>query len=154
MTDLFGKDLFGQETIRALSWRQPFGTLMLHGKLETRSWFTTYRGLVLICISDQKVNHAKTLELAGPGGVKLIDDFYKANKINPDLVIGKAIAVGRLVNCRAMRKEDEKAAFVDYKPGLFVHFYEDVRRIEPIPWKGSQRWGRVDPSVSETFKFL
>lgn len=149
------RDLFGQEEIKALSWRQPFATLMLYGKLETRTWFTTYRGLVLICASDIKVNHAKTLELAGPGGVKLIDDFYKVNKINPDLVIGKAIAVGELVNCRAMTPADHKRAFVDYRPGLFVHVYRNVRRIEPMPFKGAQRWTtNIPPDYLESIKYL
>ena len=39
------------EPIKALSWKQPYASLMLKGKIETRSWPTNYRGLVLICAS-------------------------------------------------------------------------------------------------------
>jgi len=34
-------DLFNEETILALSWKQPFATAMLYGKIETRVWNTT-----------------------------------------------------------------------------------------------------------------
>lgn len=37
--------------LRALSWKEPYATLMLHGKVETRTWPTDYRGLVLNCVA-------------------------------------------------------------------------------------------------------
>ena len=147
-------DLFGQEAIKALTWKQPFATLMLYGKLETRSWATTYRGLVLICVGKEKPDHTETLRLAGEGGFKLINEFYQKHKINPELVLGKAIAVGRLTRCRAMQPGDAKAAFVDYVPGLFIHEYTDVRRIEPVAFTRSQRWQNLDPDFLESLKFI
>lgn len=39
--------------IRALSTKQPYASLMLHGKVETRTWDSKYLGWVLICASKQ-----------------------------------------------------------------------------------------------------
>lgn len=44
---------YGDVELRALSWKEPFASLMLLGKIETRVWDTKYRGLVLICASKQ-----------------------------------------------------------------------------------------------------
>lgn len=39
---------FFEGEIRALWWKEPFGTLMTYGKVETRVWDTKYRGWVLL----------------------------------------------------------------------------------------------------------
>ena len=132
------------ETIKALSWKEPYGTLMLYGKIETRVWKTSYRGLVLICASKKSYNLGEVFRISG-------GDLYRAiwNKIFPDknkysvnvsdnlFYCGKAFAIGELIDCRPMRKEDEDKCFVRYYPDLYCHVYQNVTKIEPFFWKGS-----------------
>jgi hypothetical protein len=47
---------FLNQEIRALTWKEPYASLMLHGKIETRTWYTKYRGLVLICAGLKHYN--------------------------------------------------------------------------------------------------
>jgi hypothetical protein len=60
---------------------------------------------------------------------------------------GKAIAIGRLTDCRPMKLEDEDKCFVQYCPDLFCHIYENVQAIKPFPWKGSQGWKEVSIEI-------
>ncbi|CAB4218363.1 hypothetical protein UFOVP1596_17 [uncultured Caudovirales phage] len=137
--------------IRALSWKQPFATLMLHGKIETRTWPTKYRGLVLICASKQPYGFNTIKEIAGDYQYNRIMELI----IDVPLHYGHAIAVGKLVDCRPMWKDDEDACFVQYFPSaLWCHVYEDVRAIEPMPFKGKQGWGKLDQEFINRIKFL
>lgn len=138
------------ETLRALSWKQPYATLMLHGKIETRTWYTKYRGLVLICASKLPYHQEVFHEISGKEQYKRIWE-----NVDPDdTITGHAIAIGRLVDCRSMLIRDEDKCFVKYHPDLYCHIYEDVKPIVPIPWKGSQGWKTVDPEFIKTIKFL
>jgi hypothetical protein len=74
-------------------------------------------------------------------------------KINPGFE-GKAIAIGRLIDCRPMRKEDEDKCFVQFFPDLFCHVYTDVQAIKPFPWKGKQGWSEVSPEVKSKIILL
>ena len=164
-------DLFGQEKMLALSWKQPFGSAMLIGKVETRVWATKYRGPVLVCLSKAGYSEASARSICGDDlFVKMCQKLFSVQS-SLDLY-GMAIATGRLVNCREMRPEDEAAAFVQYrapwteertgKDGivrkvnqrLYCHFYEDVRPIVPFPWKGCQGWSEVPESLIQTIKYI
>lgn len=155
MIDLFGEQ---PEIIRALSWKQPYAELMFHGKIETRTWNTNYRGLVLICASKTSYHRDQVINISGTDQLKRIEAVlgrpfsYKDKAFNP----GYAVGIGELVDCRLMRPEDEDLCFVEYrdilyeaeayqqsKP-LYCHIYKNVRRITPIPWTGSQGWKTVD----------
>jgi hypothetical protein len=159
-------DLFGEEEIRALSWKQPYADLMFEGKIETRTWDTKYRGLVLICSSKYGYNFSHIYPISGDIQMVRMENvlekckghFY-GNNFDIEYQHGLAIGVGRLVNTRIMTGGDEDDCFVQYrdpwieeikdkKTGkiklvqkrLWCHIYEDVKRIEPFPWKGSQGW--------------
>jgi hypothetical protein len=152
-------ELFDNEKILALSWKQPFGTAMLAGKIETRVWSTRYRGPVLICTSKIGYNIKAAKVITGNGQYERLINaclpFYETLDL-----FGYAIAIGRLVDCREMREEDEDKTFVQYKAPwtecregkrgmytidrrVYCHIYEDVRPIKPHPWRGSQGWGFV-----------
>ncbi|MFA5403311.1 MAG: hypothetical protein WC358_00080 [Ignavibacteria bacterium] len=120
--------------IMALSWKEPYGTLMLHGKIETRSWKTNYRGLVLICASKKSYNIDSVFDISN--NIDIINRVVPVYDKYP-LTEGKAIAIGKLIECRPMKEEDEKKAFVKYYPDLFSWIFEDVKAIEPFAWKGS-----------------
>lgn len=67
---------------------------------------------------------------------------------------GYAIAVGRLIDCRKMKPEDEDKTFVKYRPDLYCHIYQDVRPIKPIAWKGSQGWRTVEQEIINKIVFI
>jgi len=142
--------------VRALSWKQPYGTLMLYGKEETRTWHTNYRGLVLICISKKQYSMVEILNISGEYQtqrlMKCLSD-NRAVEIGPTL--GKAIAIGRLADCRimtlqnAIKTNQQDKTFVQYSYGLYRHIYKDVVRIQPFDWKGSQGWRILSEDVKK-----
>lgn len=128
----------------ALSWKEPFASLMLHGKIETRTWPTKYRGLVLICASKVSYSAGSILEISGSDYTRIENICgYKWEMCTP----GYAIAIGRLVDCRPMQPKDEAKCFVKYYKDLFCHIYEDVQPITPIAWKGKQGWTNVSQDL-------
>lgn len=144
------------QELRALSWRQPYGELMLYGKIETRTWSTKYLGWVLICTSIKDYPIDEVQRISGQKQFFRIVDGLSERilaKGRPSYS-GYAIAIGRLVDCRPMTLEDEDACFVQYKPGLFCHVYEDVQAIQAIPWKGSQGWKMVSDDVKNQIRLL
>ena len=68
--------------------------------------------------------------------------------------LGKAIAVGELVDCRPMTKDDEDACFAEYHEGKYCHVYKNVRPIEPIAFKGKQGWSSVSPDLENSLKYI
>jgi len=126
------------QPIRALSWKQPFASLMIYGKIETRTWPTTYRGLVLICASKQPYSVAQVQNICGDHQFDRVMDAMVA--LSWHRTLGHAIAVGRLVDCRPMRPKDEDKCYVQCYPDLWCHVYEEVMPIVPFPWLGSRGW--------------
>lgn len=139
-TDLFSKEFF--LPLQALTWKLPFAAPMLHGKIETRSWNTLYRGLVLICAGLEEYKEENLILTCTTKQIKQLKDISESDQAGK--LMGVAIAVGRLVNTRVMAKKDQEKAFVKYNSGLFVHIYEDVSRIEPFKFTGVQKWKTVD----------
>lgn len=127
--------------IRALSWKQPFAELMLHGKIETRVWDTKYRGLVLICSSKVGFYTDELRRISGVNQmIRMLDIPIAESALD---VFGKAIAIGRLVDSRPMLDTDQDKCFVKYNSNLFCHVYENVIPIVPFDWKGSQGWKKL-----------
>lgn len=137
--------------IRALNWKQPFASLMLHGKIETRTWDTKYRGFVLICASKKEYTDEQLDSISGLRQTNRIINTLHPFNINEWL--GKAIAIGRLVDCRPMRRRDEDKCFVKYRPELYCHIYEDVDPIEPIEWIGAQKWKKVSEEIMNSLQY-
>lgn len=134
-----------EKSYRALSWREPFASLMLppFNKIETRSWSTKYRGPVLICASQKAYSGNTVARICGEKQwYRIIDLISNKELYGPGHISasGNAIASGYLVDCRPMTKADEEKCFVQYFPDLWCHVYEDVRPIKPFPWKGTRRW--------------
>lgn len=135
--------------VLALSWKEPYGSLMRYGKIETRTWKTNYRGLVLICTSKQPYSHSQILQISAEQVERihelLINTFPR--NLFKNCEFGKAIAIGRLIDCRPMQPEDEEKTFVTYYPDLYCHVYRDVTPIEPFDWKGKQGWSAVPDEI-------
>ncbi len=142
------KDQIGpNEKVFALSWRQPFLSLMPppHDKIETRTWDTTKRGWVLMCASQKPYEQGKLFGICGHNQLARINQALKG--IDLSSTYGKAIMVGRIVDSRPMHKNDQDRCFVQYYPDLFAHVYIDVYAIKPLPWKGQLSWKEVTDDV-------
>ncbi len=133
--------------IKALTWNQPFASLMLLGKIETRTWNTNYRGLVLICSGLKYMNSRKFIEVIG-------DQMSRIPNILPSFVFGKAIAIGELAECRKMIESDADQCFVQFDLMLYCHIYQNVQAIKPLEWKGVQGWKTVDLEFKKRIEFL
>lgn len=137
--------------VRALTWKAPYAQLMLHGKVETRVWNTSYRGLVLICCG---LGTYSDYELALVAGLKQEERIAKAiaqHKLYND-VRGYAIAIGELYDTRRMERKDEDVTFVHYRPELFCHYYRNVQPIEPLRYKGQQGWRSLPEDIIRSIK--
>ena len=144
------------QKLLALSWKQPYAELMLHGKIETRTWQTKYRGWVMICASKTGYNFNQVHGIAGDKQIVRITEALGRNNDHylNNYRAGIAIAIGRLIDCRPMRKDDEDKCFVEFYPDLFCHVYDNVKAIKPIIWKGTQGWKEVTEDIKKQIVFL
>jgi hypothetical protein len=141
------------QKLLALSWKQPFAELMLHGKIETRVWNTHYRGWVLICASQKGYSYSQVNGISGDHQLGRISRLIGFSGLERGTE-GKAIAIGRLIDCRPMLPEDADNCFVQYYPDLFCHIYDNVQSIEPFPWKGSQGWKEVSEDIKRQINII
>ena len=107
-------------TIKALSLRQPFATLIATGlkKIETRKWQTPYRGPLLICASAGKPMTGTGLDLG--------------DKVPR----GQALCIVDLDDCRPMTTRDELFACCPVYPRAQSWILSNLRPIEPFAVKG------------------
>lgn len=100
--------------IKAISLHQPWASMIAQGSktIETRFWYTDYRGDLLI-VSTKKP------EIKG-------------------LLCGFALCVVNLIDCRPMNVSDECDARCPWKRGLFSWVLSDIRKIEPFRVRGYQ----------------
>lgn len=139
------------EMIYALSWKQPYGTLMLHDKIETRSWHTNIRGKILICLSKLPYKFEQVKNISGEEDAFEIFTQFKSD---PTWNLhGHAIAIGTLVDCRRLLPSDKKT-FVEFYPDLFAWIFKDVHRIQPFPWKGSMGFKALKPEEKKLIKLI
>jgi hypothetical protein len=128
------------EKVMALSWNQPYASLMLHGKQETRGRATNVRGWVLICSCKTPYLTHKIQEISGHAQRSRIEKVVEEKMVAQNL--GEAIAIGKLTGCRPMTRADEDLCFVQFKPaaGLWIWIFEEVHPIKPFIWHGKQGW--------------
>lgn len=142
---------FNKDNIKGLAIKQPYADLVVHhGKVETRTWDTQYRGYVLFTASTQPYTW-KTVEMISSS--QIISIVSKVNYLS-GFRTGVAIGIGKLVSTRLMTKEDEKIALVDFQQGLFLHFYEDVTPIHPFKIKGKLGLFTLEESDIEKIQII
>lgn len=116
--------------IKAISIRQPAASKIARSEktMEIRTWYTSYRGPILIVSSKSRVNQ-------GP--------------------IGVALAVVDIIDCRRMIKSDELAACCEFDPTWFSWVLANPRLIpEPFPVKGQLSIYEVELPNSEHYGIL
>jgi len=138
--------------MKSLTVYQPWASLIAQGekKIETRGWYTKYRGP--LAIHAGAARKAEYMDLAWE------EPFYSAllpqRKPHPSDPTLKCIyypwmsiiAICNLVDCIPITPEftaglsDRELAFGDYSPGRFAWRLEDVRQLKtPIEAKGHQK---------------
>lgn len=151
------ESIYKGEPIRALHMKNPYCALMYHGKQETRLWPTHYRGYVLLCCSKAAYSIDTVIDISGEIQIQRI---IKTLSFTPDLVSksmnGKAMLLGKLVDCLPMEKEHEDICFVKYTPDIlrYRHIYEDVYMIEPFELKGAQKWQKLSDEIISKIKLI
>ena len=131
--------------IRCISLWQPWASLMACGAkhLETRSWNTKVRGEVHIHASQTK----KGIEELRHAPLATIESMEKAlglpmGRWATELPYGAIIARGILYDtapaAEGLELFPDQEPFGDFGPNRFVHAYETLTPIEPIPRRGSQ----------------
>lgn len=109
--------------MKAISLWQPWASLIREGKktIETRRWYTHFRGDLVICST-------KNPPVAGR-------------------LCGYALCIVQVTGCRLMRKEDEPLALCSWEPGRWAWLLRDIRPIEPFPVHGRQGFFDLDASL-------
>lgn len=146
------QDLFGNEKIMALSWNQPFASLMLHGKIETRKYKTNVRGRILICSCKEVYPNYKLFNISGPLHMLKINETL-CDELTKEL-LGYAIAIGNLTDCRKMQLQDSMLTFTNFTENLWCWIFKDVRRIKPFEWKGKQGWKKLNENEKGKIEIL
>lgn len=150
--------------MKTLSISQPYATLIAVGakKIETRSWYTLYRGPLAIHAAKGFPKWARSI----CGEPRFHEALWRAGyelgvQSSDCLPVGAIVATCRLVDCKrivtnahmfnvtgassAYRASNELAppgqpelSFGDYAHGRYAWMLEDVvRMLEPIPAKGA-----------------
>lgn len=161
------------EIIRALWLKQPFASLMLHGKIETRTYPTKVRGKVLLCSCKQPFDYKKVIEISREQ-VGRINDALQVHYST--LPLGVAICVANLVSCHPMRLLNEDKCFVKFHEPwvevrtkkkfskttgkwelveekiikrLWCWIFDDVQAVEPFELDGKQGWAILDEETKD-----
>lgn len=142
--------------MKCLSLWEPWATLIARGdkQIETRSWFTSYRGPLAI----QAAKTSKSLCIWGPIWLQADSDIKARLKQVPECPrpwpLGSIVAVATLFDCvptvpLADVLSMKERAFGDYTIGRFAWVLKDVRALsKPIPVRGYQGLWDLDPEVT------
>lgn len=159
------------DIIRSLGFYQPFGSLMLHGKIETR-WCREGRkppfplGNYLLYTTLKSCDEQTLVRWCGK---QIMYNIFETLKNEPTKTKeGYAIAIATLKHVSSMIKEQEQECFVEYKG---VRLKEDakgnwhpyrqqclwflnIERIEPFQFKGKQGVGILTDEQKSQIKIL
>lgn len=140
---------------KAISLWEPWASCVKTGakRIETRSWYTNYRGELVICAAKKwDSNNSHLLSrwnfqggLAPLVGQPLDFSFKSWPGINEEhLNFGKAVAIVDLVDCKktelmTIGEIETEQTFGDFTPGRFAWIFDNIRAINPpFNVKGSQ----------------
>lgn len=137
--------------MKALSLWQPWASAMARGvkTIETRSWFTSYRGDLVICSALKKPGRELWAEM---GGMAYEDALA--------LPYGCALCVVRLED--VLRTADLIGAvseveqeFGDFTPGRYAWLTRDLRRLKrPVPIRGRQGLWKPEGAALDAIKAM
>lgn len=154
--------------MQCISLWQPWASLLVHGKkrVETRSWFTLFRGPLLIHASKKWSMAVSDLAKTWPFDLKLRDmgaQWFAGKRGRLNLPFGAI--VGQVTMTECIRTEDaikrwsiyedgaaetyaEEIELGDYTAGRFAWLCQDFKAFKnPIPCVGRQGFFDVPASV-------
>jgi hypothetical protein len=146
--------------MKAITLWQPWASLVAkkYKKIETRSWYTSYRGPIAIHAAKTYPSWVKCIfkwvaDLLGEEKYEESFWYYLENKIGP---FGMVVATANLVDCLQIKEihgriwavnlngssihiQGNELEFGDYTPGRYAWILEDIQELpEPIPARGAQ----------------
>jgi activating signal cointegrator 1 len=149
--------------MKAISLLQPWATLVAIGakRVETRSWSTSYRGMLAIHASAGKQDYMS---------IRMTEPYCSALYGQP-VPFGKIVAVCELIAVREIRFDPDKfvgwewrnkagrtrlhelteqeRAFGDYRPGRWAWLLDNIKRLDqPVPAKGKLGLWEWDVTVT------
>lgn len=118
--------------VKALALWQPWASWIAEGykTVETRTWSTRYRGLLVICASLHGAHRNGKDRWVGP--------CQRPDGTWTTYPVGCAVALALLDHVTPMRPDHEAAALCGYEPGRYAWELKDVMPLEPFPVKGRQ----------------
>jgi hypothetical protein len=135
--------------VRALTLYQPWASLVALGakKLETRSWSTSYRGVLAIHAAKRFSLDRQDLCEDEPFRTVLRTKYSSIAGLiaTPAMPLGCIVAICRLTDVvqitvtNAELLSVSEIAFGDYTPGRYAWSLDNVHRIKPVPARGHQR---------------
>lgn len=141
---------------RVLSLWQPWATLWVTGekRIETRSWATDYRGILVVHASkrfDEDQRHLCFIEpfksaleragVTGPGLMPLGAILGWVDLVGCAQMVVAAPSTDRAINLDVdPRLTDNEREFGNYQPGRFAWLTGERRKVlaEPVPYRGGQ----------------
>ncbi len=123
--------------MKALTVCQPYSELIVSGEkwVENRRWPTSHRGPLAIHAGKSKEWFTCDEDEALPRGV----------------IVGVAQLVGcvRLDDLDPLKPDHQRIILHEHSEGPWCWLLENVRRIEPIPYRGQQGLFEIPDSVLE-----
>src|SRR5512135_2242784 len=146
-------------SMKALTLTQPWATLVALGlkRIETRSWATSYRGLLAIHAAQRFPKEARAFTV-DPVCYEAVRLASGSNPLVTGYPLGVVLATCRLVDCvhteefnrnrvlrlygwdseTAFEMNERERLFGNYEPGRWAWLLTDVKRLAaPIPAKGA-----------------
>lgn len=120
--------------MKGLSVRQPWAWMIAANikPIETRTWYTAYRGEILIVSSKRPAvleSHRRQLTAITTLNGRTYTEHFAT---------GSALCIVRLMDCRPMTRGDERFAWCAMYPGAFSWVVQFMHRIDvPFEVKGS-----------------
>jgi hypothetical protein len=151
--------------MKCISLYNPWAYLISIGakKIETRSWYTSHRGLLLIHAADKWNKNLADICNQEP--------FYSALKSDNQIFsknifsFGCIIAMVDLYDCQKIINKNESFNFVnsllpegdeysfgDYNIGRYMWLLRNIRRIESIRFRGNQGLFNVPNEIIKKLK--
>jgi activating signal cointegrator 1 len=151
--------------VKGITLYQPWASLVAVGakRIETRSWFTSYRGTIAIHAGDRRTYAA--LKCGDPLIHRLLGEVSPLN-----VAFGAIVAVATLTGCyptvpegyanhhgdvRFVDVGDQERALGIYTLGRYAWPLANIQMLkQPIPCRGRQRLWNVPEDIAEQLRTM
>lgn len=144
---------------------QPWASLIPLGlkHYETRSWGTSYRGLIAVHSAKRQMDSgaiAGLLNVQEVAGIEFKGEDGLFFTYVSQLPFGKVVAIAHLADCIKMTEKfidaqpETEVACGDWQVGRYAWKLENVQTIEPIECKGKQGLIDAPAEIKERVRLL